>query len=723
MNNDLMIIKKYYGEKMSHLCRTLFPTILEEKGLLPQLLFSHFHSSRFLYHDIVKQKKETAFQLFINEQLPQNYIQKKTMTKTPKELLNEVGYDLFECHSEEEIQSFRKYYQPGEELCTFAGGRLKNCYVFFAVKQDVDDIKREDFIHPERDDLYGTSVLSIQFTRNDAHCLSIKNRYNDIVKNPDATFSNNLDYIIPGLTESFADTYGMVQKSFHSAFDLEGYVIAEDGKFYKYNYEINNTYYCADNIIIDGNRKVIHYPKERYIIFDYFILDMKEKKIELFDSRIQDSLIYTIGIFDKVEIQNQQDGKILSFYQNNHEKIKIQLNETQNLIFYQNLLQTELDDWFLYYDLSLEEMNCPNVEKIGNKVLTNNRGCKSLSFPKLISVGNHFMSENHILKSFQALRLESVGDYFLQSNFKLESLSFPNLEYIGNRFLIYHYKFKELSFPSLREVGDNFMNSSYLVERVNMPHIVRIGNKFLAHNTELKDMYAPMLCNIGNNFLDQIKAMNEVSFPKLERVGNSFLEQLETTNMLDLPSLISMGNQCLKELKKPQIISFPELKKVGNYFLYGSKIISIDAPKLEIAGNNVLTFATQLQVLKTPLLTVVGDHFCKYSTSLMNTDFSSLHQVGDHFMDANTALCLLYCPHLEYVGSYFLSNNKRLEDVYIPELLFHGQHFLEQFLYDDSVSNIEEKSAYHTMYGYSIIDIEDKVHTEKKYIKTFSKQK
>ena len=107
----------------------------------------------------------------------------------------------------------------------------------------------------------------------------------------------------------------------------------------------------------------------------------------------------------------------------------------------------------------------------------------------------------------------------------------------------------------------------------------------------------------------------------------------------------------------------------------------------------------------------------------MNTDFSSLHQVGDHFMDANTALCLLYCPQLEYVGSYFLSHNKRLEDVYIPELLFHGQHFLEQFLYDDSVSNIEEKSAYHTMYGYSIIDIEDKVHTEKKYIKTFSKQK
>lgn len=34
MNDDLKIIKKYYGEKMSHLCRTLFPTILEEKGVI-----------------------------------------------------------------------------------------------------------------------------------------------------------------------------------------------------------------------------------------------------------------------------------------------------------------------------------------------------------------------------------------------------------------------------------------------------------------------------------------------------------------------------------------------------------------------------------------------------------------------------------------------------------------------------------------------------------------
>ena len=115
------------------------------------------------------------------------------VTKTPSELLDEAGYILYECHTEEEIQSFKKYYAPGEALCTFSGGRLNRCHVFFAVKKDVEKIKREDFKSPRRQDLYGTSVISIQFSREISNTLSIKNRYNHTVENPDATFSNNLD--------------------------------------------------------------------------------------------------------------------------------------------------------------------------------------------------------------------------------------------------------------------------------------------------------------------------------------------------------------------------------------------------------------------------------------------------------------------------------------------------------------------------------------------------
>ena len=50
---DEKIIRKLYGEKMWHLCRSLFPTLLETEGLLTKLLQDHFNPSRFLYDDIV----------------------------------------------------------------------------------------------------------------------------------------------------------------------------------------------------------------------------------------------------------------------------------------------------------------------------------------------------------------------------------------------------------------------------------------------------------------------------------------------------------------------------------------------------------------------------------------------------------------------------------------------------------------------------------------------
>ena len=37
-----------------HLCRNMFPTILEEKGLLPKLLLEHFEPSHDLYNDLEK---------------------------------------------------------------------------------------------------------------------------------------------------------------------------------------------------------------------------------------------------------------------------------------------------------------------------------------------------------------------------------------------------------------------------------------------------------------------------------------------------------------------------------------------------------------------------------------------------------------------------------------------------------------------------------------------
>ena len=206
-SKELRKIKKLYGEKFMHLCREFFPTLLETEGLLTEVLTSSFATnSRTLYEDIINQGAEEKFKNYIYSKIDvEKEIPEIITNKTPYKLLEEAGYDLYECNSEEEIQSFKKYYKPVEELCTFNGGRLDKSFVFWAVKKNANEIKRKDFKQPKREDEYGTSVMSIQFSKTKNSTVSIKNRYNHTVNNPDATYGNDLDKIITGLTQSFAD--------------------------------------------------------------------------------------------------------------------------------------------------------------------------------------------------------------------------------------------------------------------------------------------------------------------------------------------------------------------------------------------------------------------------------------------------------------------------------------------------------------------------------------
>ena len=251
--DDLKWIKKHYGEKMMHLCRSLFPKILETEGLLQKLLSEHFYPNRNLAQDIIDASREEEFKSFLFSFV--DVEQDKTQaieTKTAFELMDKAGYILYpECLTEEEIQSFRHWYRQGEEICTFRTDRLKSCRVWFAVKKNAAELNRADFTSPKRQDEYGTSVISIQFSKGERQALSIKNRYNHTVNNCDNTFNSDLDNIIPGLTDAFERDFGVrdsVERK--TNFELDGYVRVE-GKYYKYNYELNNKYYCDDNIIID----------------------------------------------------------------------------------------------------------------------------------------------------------------------------------------------------------------------------------------------------------------------------------------------------------------------------------------------------------------------------------------------------------------------------------------------------------------------------------------
>ncbi len=414
---------------MAHFCRDYFPSLLETKGLLPSLLLGKFEPSKSLFYDIVEYSLEEQFKNFIYSLVNVETEKEEKTTKSPEELMAIAGYDLYECKTESDIQSFRKYYHEGEELCTFRGGRLNSCYVFFAVKRDVASIRRENFKNPKREDRYGTSVISIQFARNSTHLLSIKNRYNHRVSNPDATFSNNLDNIISGLTKSFEDYYGMKQIIKHSNFEIPNYVFAGDARYYKYNFEINLFYYCPNNRIVD-TMKVHRFDSSKYILLDYFILDLVNKKIYVYDSYIKDSFPDTIGEIEKTSVLKTDYGKEIRIINTKKDLIIIKIDKNNRIIGYIN----------------------ENIEKIGYNFFRCSLNLQELILPSVKEIGDCFLVNNQVLQVLNLENVRRIGNFFLFSNRNLQELNLPNVRKIGNRALFENENELLIHAPNLLEV-------------------------------------------------------------------------------------------------------------------------------------------------------------------------------------------------------------------------------------------------------------------------------
>lgn len=98
----------------------------------------------------------------------------------------------------------------------------------------------------------------------------------------------------------------LIQSNEPGEFDVPTYIKASDNLFYKYNFEINNTYYCPDNIIIE-NFKPQKLAKERYILMENYILDLKEKTIKNYFKDSRDSFLDTIKNIKNISVTTNKD--------------------------------------------------------------------------------------------------------------------------------------------------------------------------------------------------------------------------------------------------------------------------------------------------------------------------------------------------------------------------------------------------------------------------------
>ena len=569
--DELKLIKKKYGEEMMHLCKRLFPTILEEEGLLYSILNENLYPTKSIADDIIGGYLEPRFMQFVYGFIKKNEAL-VNVGLDPFKLMKKAGYTLHECKTQEEILSYKKYYAKGEELCTFNDDRLSGYHVFFAVKDNVDSIKREDFTSPDRQDAYSTSVISIQFTRGNINSLSIKSRYNHKVQNPDATYANNLENIIPGLTNSFSDYYNfnINQNTSSTTFlsDRLSCVRASNGKHYRYNTVERNIYYCENNIIVDCDEVIDKYYKnrEQYLFMDAFILDLKNKEVLVYDVNNKDSFIDSINIgIKKIEVKNIDKSKEVLIYISQFDKpIRLLLNDHHNIIEYENDYIDIIGDNFLATNRSLKKLSLPNVRKIGNNFLGRNRVIKEINLDNVLEIGNDFLKANNSLRECDLPNVLKIGNSFLHFNADLRKITLDNVREIGNNFLFLNNRLLEIDFPNLLKAGDFFLRFNTVIDYVKLDKLRIVDDFFLYSARFIEEIDFPNLRIAGSNFIACAHELNNVVLPNIKKVDDNFLYFNNSIGNLYIPNLEYLPSGSFTSNRYCRNINLDNLKTIDS---------------------------------------------------------------------------------------------------------------------------------------------------------------
>ena len=609
MKTDYEIIKKKYGEHFAKFCRSSFPSLMEKPGMLPMLLEKKFAPSHFLYEDIKSSFVEDSFKNYIISQNANNSHTKpsdKTIP-SPEELMAKVGYDLYKCETNEDIEKFRKYYKPTELICTFWDPlRIENNTIFFAVKKNAMSIKRNNFKNPKRQDEYGTSVISLQFTKGPESILSIKNRYNHTVPDPDATFSNDPENIIAGLTESFNKHYGIKLITGKQILEIPGYVMANDGKYYKYNYERDNIYYCPNNIIINHGQ-VEYYDKAKYDVADFYIFDKSRKKISVHPRSLHKNPFENLNI-SKIETSKAKNNgeRLIRITTADNNQINLILNKYNQIEEYYNKYAETLD-----YGLFLEENNL-----------------KKFIVPNLKVLPEDTLKTANKLEFFYAPQLEIIEDSALKQANALKEFIVPNLKYIKANNLNEAYSLERFIAPNVISIGDQSLKSVPRLKTFEAPNLKHLGASCLKSSTSLETFNAPSLKVMARGVLSEAKNLKTFNAANLKEMHGSCLANALSLKMFSAPKLTRMGSYCLYNTPSLKKVNIPLIEELPAGILHNNSITSFSSNRLKRVGNNSFEMSLSLQKFNAPQLTKMGNNCLRQVYSLKQFTAPNIQEIG-----------------------------------------------------------------------------------------------
>ena len=428
-----------------------------------------------------------------------------------EELLDRAGYTCCYADTLEKQNAIEKYFAEGEKLCTFADNeRYQKYHIINVVRKDVDTIKREDFLVPCREDAYGTSVMSIQILKTGGF-VSIKNRYNHRVLNPDNTYFSNPDNIIEGLSASLQERFGVNFASRRVAVP-DGYLLLDEGLF-KCHREIDNVSFGDGFFIEDGEVSFIN--KDYQILCDTLLLDLKKGKFETEFRELKNASDILNKEIEGKKLSVKVDKKrgVRSVYTDN--QLFMEVKDNSSKITYLNLPTTEHLPKCVFDHISLGTLNIPKLKTIEDCCFGG--GLEEIYAPKGVVVQGDLSVARQGLK-----KLPDFSDFVVEGSFFCYGNELTSLkgapQKVGNDFICYSNKLQSLQ-GTPKEIGGRFYcHRNELTTLEGGPLFV--GGRFdCKYNKLITLKGAPE--SVGDDFdcsCNQLTSLNGAP----QRVGGSF---------------------------------------------------------------------------------------------------------------------------------------------------------------------------------------------------------
>ena len=499
-------------------------------------------------------------------------IEESEETRDPFELLSEAGYDAYYADTLEKQNAIAPYFRYKERLCTFSDEtRYQRYHIINAVRKDVSQIRREDFRYPEREDRYGTSVISIQILKNGGF-ISIKNRYNHTVENPDNTFSSDPDKIIKGLSFSLKRHFNV---DFSSALAKipEGY-ICHDNRIFKYHAESFNTYIGNDFFLKDG--VVTPLNKDYQIICDDVILDLKEGKFSspMIDKEVLPVLNKEIE-GKKLSVKISPDTKTKSVYMNDELFMKVKSDGSKILLL--NLPTTTILPNYAFETNYIKFLIVPKLKEVGQGALSG--GFEHILAPKGVIVNGNLKLSHKGLK-----KLPNLSEFIIKGNFWCDGNELTSLEgapkHVERDFDCSNNHLTSLDYAPQNVGGSYDCSNNYLTSLEGVPAEIK-GEFDCSHNFLVNLKYAPQ--KVGQGFRCSYNQLTSLEGGPVE-VNSSYDCSNNNLTTLDYaPHCVGDNFWC----QNNNLHSLGNSLKIvgGNFWCRNNQLTNLES-SLEIIGGN-----------------------------------------------------------------------------------------------------------------------------------------